>query len=191
MKFFYTLFVLFILFSAIAQAQTETSVDTASSSAPEFPSVVPPSNPRNNADARVTLPALAQTRIANLTANISNRLDAAVRRLQNIAGRLESRTAKMEAEGFDTSTARATLAEGKAALAEAEIALTRIDSDVASFIGSETPRERWQILKETYGAITTNIRTAHQKLVETLLLLRTASVPPTPADTTTTETGVE
>lgn len=192
MKLFYVgIFISICWYSTAVHAQTTT--DAVATSSTEITSndtaIVPTATVSNN--GRTTLPPLAQTRITNLTANISNRLDATARRLTNIANRLESRATKLDSEGLDTTTARTKLAEARAALTEAEIALVRIDADVAAFVGSETPRERWLILKETYQGISRSIRSAHQALVDTLLLLRTATTTPTPTDSPREVSDVE
>jgi hypothetical protein len=141
---------------------------------------------------RTTLPRTAQMRIMNLAANISNRFDAAVRRLSNIHDRLESRATKLDNEGVNTAPARQKIAEAKTYRENAAQSLATIDTVVAQFVGSETPRERWQLLKETYRSIAEQIRLSYQATVDALLLLRTATVvSPTTPDSPTEPSDVQ
>ncbi len=148
----------------------------------------------NIAEERRGLTPLAQTRLTNLAANISNQQDALYRRLTNVTSRLESRIEKQKALGYEVSAAEAKLGEAKNALDDARDRLAMIDNEVARFVGSENPREAWRGLKTSYQTIQTSLRTAHKAAVETLLLLKTTSLPETSstAETaTSSETIVE
>ena len=138
----------------------------------------------------VTLSPVAQTRIRNLAANLSNREDAAVRRLENVSARLDSRLKIFEGNGMDMSSARTHLTEATAALATAKQNLDGIDAAVNTFVGSSNPREYWTTLKGTYSDTATTIQAAYDALV---LALAQAENPgmqtPTEAATTTSTTS--
>ncbi|MFM2424275.1 MAG: hypothetical protein RLZZ70_666 [Candidatus Parcubacteria bacterium] len=171
----------------VSATTTATATDEVATSS--VVSTEPASTP---GEVRTTLPRTAQMRIMNLAANISNRFDASVRRLTNIQTRLESRAAKLDSEGLNTAPAREKLAEATSHIDEAAKDLATIDTAVALFVGSETPRDRWQILKETYRGIAEEIKLSHQATVEALLLLRSATtVSPTTNDSPEEATDVQ
>lgn len=136
-----------------------------------------------------TLQKIAQTRLTNLAANMSNRMDSAVKRLQNVTDRLNSRLTKMESEGKNMSAAKTELENATRALAEAKDNLATIDMEVNAFIGSATPRENWQNVKNTYAATRASIMSAHTSILKTIELAKSAGTVPAPeAATSTTST---
>ncbi len=161
----------------MASAQSETATNTT----PDLPpsttteSVSAATVTNNSSPRRVALNATAQVRLTNLCANISNRLDAYVRRIGNVTARLDSRSTKMAAEGLDVSAANSKIAEANSALDRARAALATIDIEVAAFVGSENPKERWSMLKSKYATVKDDIKAAHKATVEAVLLLKTAS----------------
>lgn len=167
----------------LAVAQTTTS-----SSPVAEPETTTVTTPRRPFIAEPTLQRVAQTRLMNLAANMSNRMDSAVARLQNVTGRLNSRLGKMEIEGKDVTAARTELALAQSKLDEAKRNLATIDTEVNAFVGSATPRENWNNLKNTYLNTRALIITAHQSILATINLAQntTVSVPDTASTTTTT-----
>tara|TARA_B100000508_G_scaffold141059_1_gene145730 strand:+ start:2307 stop:2984 length:678 start_codon:yes stop_codon:yes gene_type:complete len=125
-------------------------------------------------ERRIQLQAQAQTRITNLAANMSNRMDAAIERLTNIADRLDSRIAKIQAEGVDTSAAEASLASARMSIDAAAAEIATIDTEVAAVVGSENVRTAWEGLKAKYQEIKNYIKTAHTELRNTVEALKTA-----------------
>jgi hypothetical protein len=140
---------------------------------------------------RLTLSPLAQTRLTNLAANISNQQDALYRRLVNVTDRLHSRLEKSRNEGNNVDAAADKIIEAKTALIAAESKLRTIDADVSRFVGSTNPREEWRNLKTTYRSIHTDLGAAHKSAVEALLLLKTASPSSTGESASTTSPIVE
>lgn len=163
-------------------AQTTTSATTTPEAASA--SATPPLPPPPVVDSRkAALQPIAQTRITNLAANLSNRLDASVRRLSNVAARLEQRINKMEAEGFVVTEARNSHREALAQLQVATISLQSIDAEVAAFVGSSDPRTAWVRLEIIYGTIGAQVITAHAALRESVQALESAPLPaPSPTD---------
>jgi hypothetical protein len=98
----------------------------------------------------------------------------------------------MAATGLEVTAAEEKIATAKAELDRARGALANIDVEVAAFVGSQNPRERWQALRSSYTTAKESIMAAHKATVEAVLLLKTASTPaPTVTGTTTAEDVVQ
>lgn len=163
-----------------ALAQTTTSSSTPSTTV---------TTPRRPFTPEPTLPKIAQTRLTNLAANMSNRMDGVVSRLQNVSDRLSSRLGKMEAEGKNVTAARTELALAQSKLDEAKRNLSTIDTEVNAFIGSATPRENWQNLKNNYLNTRVLIIAAHQSILATINLAQNTTVVPATGTTTASSTN--
>jgi exonuclease VII small subunit len=169
--------------AASSSTATSTAVSTTSVAVPTATATAPASTSEG------TLSVAAQSRIKKLAANMSNNQDAAVRRLDNVATRLDSRLKILEIGGADVTAARMHLADAKLSLAKATSSLDTIDKAVANFIGSATPRESWSSLKLTYTDINTNIRAAYSALVAAIDSASNAPAKtPTTGSTTATTT---
>jgi len=176
----------FLLISNVAaEVISTTSTSTADIVSPD---IIAPAAAAPTSDRRLTLSPTAQTRITNLTANLSNRLDAHVRRQANVLGRLQSRLNITAAAGTDVLAASSTCSEATATLEKAKAELNTIDQMVSQFIQSENPRAHWLKLRTTYSTIYTDLVSAHSLTQRCLLALETALVPlaatSTPATTT-------
>lgn len=139
------------------------------------------------ADRQAALSEIRQQRILNLSANISNRMDAAVARLFSVIERLETRIVKMQQTGFDTTAAETKLREAAEQVASARALLSNIDTLVYNATTSEQPLTNWQEVRTTYQEVARLIRASHQSLRETIALLK-GSVPTPVTATTTVET---
>ncbi len=170
--------------ATLVSAQATTSSTTIAAET----TVVPTKRPFV---AEPTLQKVAQARLTNLAANMSNRMDATVKRLQNVTDRLTSRLNKMTEEGKNVDLARAELANTQTKLDEAKRNLITIDTEVNAFIGSATPRENWQNLKNTYVVTRTALILAHQSILTTITLATSAgeTIKPTAASTTAATTN--
>lgn len=155
------------------------------------PSNLPQATPRGRANVtneqRVTLNEIRQTRIMNLAANISNRMDAAVIRLSNISQRLEQRILKMEESGIETSLAKEKLSLANETLAAARLKLSDIDTLVKEATYSTETRNDWQTVRERYRETGTLIRQAHQSLSESIMTLKNPTLKTQVAATSSTE----
>lgn len=118
----------------------------------------------------------AQTRLLNLSANLSNRYDAALWRLEKIVQRLEKRLVKVQQQGHDTSLAEKPLERALNYLQEAKTALKNIDTQVSSFVYAKNPALEWPKVKNTYTNTHTLLTNAKQNLEETITLLNSAPV---------------
>lgn len=140
---------------------------------------------------QAALNAVRQQRVLNLSANLSNRLDAVSNRQLTIITRLESRINKMTAAGFDTNAASVKLREASDAASRAKSKLASIDNIVNSATTSTEPQNRWASVRETYRDIISDTRLAHAALKEVVILLKAAvETPKTKNETgTTTESN--
>lgn len=164
-----------------ASAPTESNEDTDSATEKTNATTPPPNvnrsdnrsdiaTTRNAAvqDRRAGLSEQRQTRIINLAANISNRMDATIVRLSTIADRLTTRYDKMTAEGTNVTAARALLADASTALAAAATTLEDIDVRVTSATRSENPRSDWQAVKMQYSTAREEIKRAFSFLQQSI-----------------------
>lgn len=125
-------------------------------------------------ERKTALQQLAQTRITNLAANMSNRMEAAIGRMRNVIARLESRMDKLDERGIETVAARAELSVAVRHINEAAATLGNIDAEVAAFVGSENPRETWKNVKALFESSRDSLRLAHASLKKVIELLREA-----------------
>lgn len=121
---------------------------------------------------RVLLSARAQNRIINLAANISNRFEAATGRLQNISDRLTTRAAKIAETGADTSAAVTLLQTTNTTLDRVRSSLRTIDASVADTVQGADARNNWQVTREQFSIIRTDLVSAHAGLRQVIALLK-------------------
>lgn len=140
----------------------------------------------NIEERRAQLEARAQARITNLAANMSNRMEAVLARLQNITDRIESRIKKLNELGVNTEEAETALASAQMSIDAALAEIDNIDEAVNSAIGSEDVKTNWIGVKETYQKIHDHILTARAELRATVAALKTAV-----ADSQETNNGVD
>ena len=131
-----------------------------------------------------------QERIINLAANISNRFDGLIARLDNIAGRLQKRIDKQRSEGYDVSAAETSLAIARTELNSAKEEMRTIDTSVRQAIGSVDPRGEWRGVRVKFLTTRDHIKAAHGALRKTTTLLKTTTPgAPLPISATTTATS--
>lgn len=167
------------LVSYVAFAQVEdTATTTETQPSIETTSVI-------NEQSQITLNPRAQERIINLSANMSNRIEAMEERLTRIGARLESRLNKMTAAGNDTQAAAQQLAEANELLSQVRARLTTIDADVINAVTAESPAARIIELQRSYRTMTNTLRNAHTELIATLVLLKQSASAPVEETTPT------
>lgn len=113
-----------------------------------------------------------QQRITNLCANISNRLDAAIARQDNIAKRLNSRIVKMRELGVDTTSAETKLAETTITINTAKNTIKNIDTLINQTITSPTPKTAWLSVRTTYTETETLVKQTQEELRMVIQLLK-------------------
>lgn len=182
----YTFFV-----ATVAKAQTETSTTTSTSSQ-ENSEQVPATETKVVGEQKTLTPA-QQTRIINLCANISNRFDATLSRLENITQRLEARMQIMNTQGFQVGTASLQLLEVRTTLNQARLQLKNIDNAVISVTNGEKPQASWLPVRKTFLETYQTITLAEEQLVITLRILKNSAVSRNPEEknaTTTQESSI-
>lgn len=129
-------------------------------------------DPNLEDDAFVTVTAALteaqQTRIVNLSANISNRMEAAINRAEQIARRVQERIDVLSAQNINTAGAQAQLEEARFSLEDAHLTITDIDASVSEIAYSESPRDAWVSTKAIY------VQTA-ESITNTFIALKSAT----------------
>ncbi len=187
--------------SYVASAQTPEATSTESLSSTSAPVVLSDdarrgalesaaSSIRNSNRAQsAALTETAQSRIINLAANLSNKMDAAAYRMDAIANRLESRIEKERALNIDVAAAEAALADTRSSLSIATSLLTDIDTAVVNATTAVEPARAIGELRATYEAIGTALRQTHSGLRTTHAALTAA--PTFTSEETSTSTPAE
>jgi len=169
-----------------------TTTATPTEAVPNEPPSTPTPDPVTNPEPRPlsnlpnerpgALSTQQQQRIINLSANISNRLDAVVARLYAIIARLETRIEKTAQTGVDTTEATLHLRRAATNLADARSRLFDIDERVLTATNSDQPFVKWRELSEHYRTTGNLIREAHANLRSTVVALKTATTSETVSD---------
>lgn len=162
-------------------SSTETGATTSAETQPgNKPDSAGPPNQNTEQRAqqgtRVSLQTRAQDRIIKLAANISNRFDATIGRFTHIATRLESRIAKMNGDGIDTSAATTELQTAQEALNKAIEGMSDIDTVVYEAVTSESPRATWPTVRASLRAVHTELLSTHQSLRNVVAALKLAAL---------------
>ena len=126
-------------------------------------------------ERRAALQAQAQTRITNLAANLSNRIEAVLERLTTISVRLEARIEKIAERGVDTTAATAAVASGNRSLEMVRNDIAEIDTIIATVVGSENPRAAWASVRALYTQMRDNLKTAHSEFRAAVTALKSAT----------------
>lgn len=114
-----------------------------------------------------------QTRIINLGANMSNRMEATIERLRLINTRLESRFNKTPDLSDEAITVF--LQHQMAALDALEAAaqtMDTIDADMYAVVTAEDPKKQWPAVRDSFVQTKTQITLAYQALLKALQTLQ-------------------
>lgn len=127
------------------------------------------------AERREALSERTRNRVLALADNISQKMLAAIDRLEQIIGRFETRLVALEARGIDGTAAQAKLDEAKDSLTTAKrIVNDEVNNLVDQTVDSENPRETWRAARTAFSEAREAIKDAHQDLREALALLKAA-----------------
>ncbi|MCA9366388.1 hypothetical protein KC722_02300 [Candidatus Kaiserbacteria bacterium] len=132
------------------------------------------------------LSASAQERITNLVANMSNRFDATIVRLDNIANRLDARLEKEAAGGVNVTASRSHLEAARIALENAKQKASETDTMAATTVTSLEPRLKWSGLRAHLLSIKQLVIEAHSELLRSVATLKN---PPEATTTTASSTA--
>lgn len=105
-----------------------------------------------------------QTRLQNLSANLSHRHEATIDRLRQISERVATRRDIIGAEGFDTTNATRALTVARTSLDNAATSLEQIDQQVYRFIYSPDPAAQWYDVRVIYELSNQSLIDAHTAL---------------------------
>lgn len=125
-------------------------------------------------ERRTQLQARAQERILNLAANMSNRMEAAIARIENIGIRLENRISKLSTQGINTTEAEASLASAKLSIEAAKLSIAEIDELVTNTVKAEDARKDWIEVRKTFLTTRDHLRTAQTELQASVVALKMA-----------------
>lgn len=139
---------------------------------------------------RKELSPQAQRRVINLSANISNRTDAAIYRFTAIIARLEARIEIAQSQGYDVTEAQTHLNEAKVALGEAKRAIADIDTEVTTMVQSEKPQESWIGIQDIFKAVAFHLLDTKQLLIQVIADLKGAPLQ-TPSSNATSTEGID
>jgi hypothetical protein len=142
-------------------------------------------------ERRAELTERSQDRIINLAANMSNRIDAAITRMQNIIDRITSRIEKLEGSDLDTVTATNALASAQLSIDAAKEAMVIIDSEVSFAVESEDVRNQWQSVRAMYIEIHNHLKTAYSEIKASIAALKTTRTQEMPAEAVPAEAEIE
>lgn len=170
-----------ISFPIFGLAQTSSPALPPTASEPNQAINQPPSTP----NAETVLDSQRQARVTNLAANISTRMDNAVKRLENIAERLEIRRQLLAETGLDTTITKTELAVANEALARARTELSTIDADVIRAFSANDPITSWGTVRSTYLSIRSDIFNAYEALSRATTGLQNPTTVTPPATSTT------
>ena len=159
-----------------AQAQTEISEEAAPETAQGINrEAAQAERAEEQTERRAALDERASERITNLAANVSNKMDAAASRLQNIIDRLNSRIDKLAIAGINVSEARAALLSAQLSVTTAVNTLATIDAVVLAAITSEDPRASWPTVRATFENIRTELTVARTEIRAAIEALQSAA----------------
>lgn len=121
------------------------------------------------------LDTATQGRLLNLTANIYNRDNAAITRMQNIIDRMYSRAKKFEYNGVNMDSVWADIATAEKPMADALDKTGRINADMLAIIQSPTPKQDWLKYKGNFATIQKDLEDTRANLEVALGKMRAAA----------------
>lgn len=121
--------------------------------------------------ASTTMAAKIQMRQEKVRAHadeLFSRLDHVDAVLVNLIIRVNSRIAKLEAAGKDTTTVKASIASAQQLIDQAKASIDALKLQVETAASSSTPLKAFQPVRTAIQNTIKNIRQAHQKIVEAI-----------------------
>jgi len=116
-------------------------------------------------------------RMDQFVQKVVERLGAANNRLEKIAGRIDSRIAKMQAQNIDVAAAKTLLATARTDIETAQTSTAMITADFASSEATSTAalRDEYTVVKTEIEKAKNDIKTAHAALVDVVNSLKPGS----------------
>ncbi len=110
-------------------------------------------------------------RLGKFVENLVERFTAAQERLGELAARIDSRLTKMETEGIDVSSQKTALASAKILIDDLSVSIAQIQTMSTEVLTGDT-RALYPELKEAVEATKSEIKAAHQALVDIVVSLK-------------------
>lgn len=165
--------------TATTEPETLFATSTPTTSTPIATSTGERAEPEQQPAVPTTARSLTpeeQQRVINLAANISNQLEATLRRYEMIVSRLETRTSLVENAGGDTTIARQYLTQLQGDVATGETQLQQIDQRVSAMATAANPAAAWQPIKLTYRNTADVLLAARTNAIATIAALKAATL---------------
>lgn len=159
--------------STTTSETASTSDPVATTSESLLPSIQASHTPSLN---NTVLSIVTQTRITNLCANISNRLDAVILRQENIANRLQTRVNKIKAQNINTNEAEEKLKLVLTTINQAKDTIKNIDHDIHQTVTATDPKNKWAGVYATYFETDRLVKQAHVELKAVIFALKNSTV---------------
>ena len=119
-----------------------------------------------------------KARLQEAVMRLEHSLDVRIANLDGLAGRIQTRIAKVQLEGKDMTAANAKLGEAKKAIADARAALTALQKADAAMVASTKPATAFANIKnKTAKNVVVKIKAAHKALVDTVVIIKGQMMP--------------
>jgi hypothetical protein len=120
----------------------------------------------NRASVAAKLTETHRNRIRGLYGVLSNRLQAAVERLDTLIQRIQSRIDQLSAEGVDVVIIQNQLDEAEILLDEANANLQAVNTSFEDVLNSDDPKEAFVIMKDELTSVKNDLIEVHKLLVD-------------------------
>jgi len=111
-------------------------------------------------------------RVGKLVDQMIKRFNTALERLVKIADRVDSRIAKVKANGKDTSLAEKSVSDARAKIEQAKTDIAKIPGLINEAVATTTPKERFSGLRELANTIRGELESARTSLKKAVKILR-------------------
>lgn len=130
-------------------------------------------NTERREELRQRFDEFKKARMENLMDITKRRFSWAIERLENIAGRVETRIETLEDDGEDMTRARTHLADARVHIRTASAELAAIDTDISSIVRDESAADlKWTSVRQAFEKVKMEIRSAHEDLVLSINLIK-------------------
>lgn len=117
--------------------------------------------------------AAKKARLQEAVMGMERSLEARIAGLEGLAGRIQSRMGKMQAEGKDMVIAVAKFAEAQKRIAEAKAELANLKKANAAMVASAKPATAFGNIKNKLAKnVAVKIKDAHKALVDTVVIMK-------------------
>ncbi len=127
------------------------------------------------AERRARIAENVENRVRTVVSNMKSRMNHIIDKLTAIADRIEARANGLKERGVSVDATLSLLEEARAELRAASVIVNDdLDAEVDTAVTDESPKTGFSYIKESMGEAKEHIRTAHQKLKDAMVALKTA-----------------